>query len=195
MYSNIYITVVIILLHMLQINNNKYQILKLFFNNPVLEGMGFQLREISRKVKIAPPSVKNYLKELEKERLILVKKHRIHNYPVYYANRDCEDFRFLKKLDILFHIRKSGLLRFLDENLMPKVIVLFGSASKGEDTKESDIDLFLECKEAEVDLEKYEKQLKRKINIFFSDTFINLSPQLKNNVINGVVLKGYLKAF
>lgn len=176
-------------------DNNKYKVLKLFFYNPAPEGIGFQLREISRAVKISPLSVKNYLNELEKEKLILVKKHRIHNYPIYYANRDEEDFRFLKKLDIIYNIKKSGLLRFLDENLMPKVIVLFGSASKGEDIKESDIDLFLECKEARINLEKYEKQLKRKINIFFSDTFINLSPQLKNNIINGVVLKGYLKAF
>jgi len=75
------------------------------------------------------------------------------------------------------------------------VIVLFGSASKGEDIKDSDIDLFLQCKEKKLDMKKYEKELKRKVNIFFSDNFNKLSKELKNNIINGVILYGYLKVF
>lgn len=65
----------------------------------------------------------------------------------------------------------------------------------GEDLKESDIDLFLLCKEKKLDLSKYEKQLKRKVNLFFKDNFGDLSKELKNNILNGVILKGYLKVF
>ena len=41
----------------------------------------------------------------------------------------------------------------------------------------------------------FEKKLNRKINIFFSDNFNKLSKELRNNIINGIILKGYLKVF
>ena len=173
--------------------DNIYKVLELFFDDPLPEGIGFQLREISRKIKLAPKSVKLYLEELEKENLIIKKKHRIHKYPVYYANRDHNYFKFLKILNIIRRIKESGLLDYLDEKCMPDVIVLFGSASKGEDVKNSDIDLFLECKEKKVDLFKYEQTLKRKINLFFEENFDKLSEELKQNIINGDKLKGYLR--
>jgi len=175
--------------------DNRYKILRLFFEDPVPKGIGFQLREISRKCKIAPTSVKKYLNELEKEKLIVKKKHRIYNYPVYYANRDNEYFKFLKKIDTMQSIKEIGLLNYLENVCMPDAIVLFGSASKGEDIKDSDIDLFLLCKEKKLNLKKYEKELKRRINIFFESNFEKLSNELKNNIINGVILSGYLKVF
>jgi predicted nucleotidyltransferase len=175
--------------------DNRHKILKLFFEDPLPKGIGFQLREISRKAKLAPTSVKRYLNELEKEKLIIKKKHRIHNYPIYYANRENEYFMFLKKIDMIQSIKESGLLDYLKNICMPDAIILFGSASRGEDIKDSDIDLFLLCKEKKLDLEKYEKGLKRKINIFFESNFDKLSKELKNNIINGVILEGYLKVF
>lgn len=172
--------------------DNLSRVLELFFNDPMPSQIGFQLREISRKISLAPKSVKNYLKELEKQGLIIKKLHRIHNYPVYYANFDDEYFRYLKKLNTLRAIKESGLLDYLDEKCMPGSIILFGSASRGEDTKESDIDIFLQCSEKKLDLVKYEKKLNRKISLFFEKNSGNLSKELKKNIINGDRLKGYL---
>ena len=172
---------------------NIIKVLEVFFDNPLPEGIGFQLREISRKIKLAPKSVKLYLKELEKENLIIERKHRIHNYPVYYANRDNDYFKFLKRLNIIRRIKESGLLDYLDEKCMPEVIILFGSASRGEDVKDSDIDLFLQCKEKKMDLIKFEKELNRKVNVFFEENFDKLSKELKQNVINGYKLNGFLR--
>ena len=78
---------------------------------------------------------------------------------------------------------------------MPDVIILFGSASKGEDVEGSDVDLFLICKDKKLNLKKYEEKIRRSINIFFSNDFNKLSEELRHNIINGVVLKGYLKVF
>lgn len=176
-------------------NYNKWMVLKAFFDDPLPEGNGFQLREISRTVRIATPSVKRYLNELEKEELIIKFKHRVNNYPVYRANRDSEKFLFFKKIDTLISVNESGLLGYLQTKCMPDVIILFGSASRGEDLKHSDIDLFLLCEESEVDLFNYEKRLNRKINLLFSENFNILSKELKNNILNGTILKGYLKVF
>ncbi len=175
--------------------DNRHRILEIFFEDPLPKGIGFQLREISRKISLAPASVKRYLGELEKERLIVKEKHRIHGYPIYYANKDNENFIFLKKIDNIIRIEESGLLNYLLDSCMPDTIILFGSASKGEDLKDSDMDLFLLCKEKKLDLNQYEKKLNRRINLFFSEDFKKLSKELKNNVINGIILKGYLKVF
>ena len=175
--------------------DNSYKILRIFFDDPLPKGIGFQLREMSRKVSIAPTSVKRYLNEFEKEGLIIKMAHRIHNYPVYYANRDSEDFKFMKKLDTVMKIKEYGLVNYLDETCMPDTIVLFGSAAQGEDLKESDIDLFVISKGKKLDLDNFEKKINRKINIFFSEKFNKLSKELKNNIINGIILKGYLKVF
>lgn len=175
--------------------NNRKKILELFFDNPYPKGIGFQLREISRLINLAPKSVKIYLKELEEEKLILKKEHRIHKYPVYCANRNNDYFLFLKKSDNILKIKESGLLDFLSDFCQPDVIILFGSFSKGEDVKESDIDIFLLCREIKLDLRKFEKKLNRKIMPFFCKDFHKLSKELKNNIINGVILQGYLKVF
>lgn len=173
--------------------DNIYRVLGVFFDNPVPEGIGFQLREISRNISLSPKSVKLYLEDLEREKLIIKKKHRIHNYPVYYANRDNSYFRYLRKLNTMQRIKESGLLDYLDEKCMPDVIVLFGSASKGEDIRGSDIDLYLQCDEKKMDLRKYEKEFDRKISLFFEKNFNKLSKELKSNIINGDKLKGYLR--
>jgi predicted nucleotidyltransferase/predicted transcriptional regulator len=175
-------------------NYNKYRVLKVFFDDPLPQATGFQLRELSRKIKLAPKSVSIYLKKLEKEGLIKKEKHRAQDYSLYYANRDSK-FYLYKKLDLISSINEIGLLDYLYDQLMPECIILFGSASRGEDTKESDIDLFIQCNEKKLELSKFEKQLNRRMNIFYSETFNNLSGELKNNIINGVILKGYLKVF
>ncbi|MBI1978659.1 MAG: nucleotidyltransferase domain-containing protein [Candidatus Aenigmarchaeota archaeon] len=176
-------------------NYNKWSVLKVFFDDPLPKGGGFQLREISRKVKIAPNSVKRYLNELEKEGLIIKSKHRIHNYPIYLSNRDGEKFRFFKKIDMIILLEESGLLEYLQKKCMPDTIILFGSSSRGEDLKNSDIDLFLLCKERKLDLRMYEENLNRLISLHFNENFNSMSKELRNNILNGAILKGYIKVF
>ena len=172
--------------------DNAFKVLEVFFDDPVPSGIGFQLREISRKINLAPKSVKMYLEELERENLIVKKEHRIHKYPVYYANTENNYFKLLKRLNTIRSINESGLLDYLNEKCMPDVIILFGSASRGEDIKDSDIDIYLQCEEKKIGLSKYEKELKRNITLFFEKKFDKLSEELKKNIINGDKLRGYL---
>ncbi len=174
-------------------NYNKWKVLQVFFDHPLAEG-GWQLREISRKIRLAPPSIKNYLRELRKERLILQKKDRNGN-PRYYARRDDDLFKFYRKLDIVQRIKYTGLLQELQEKCLPTAIILFGSTARGEDTETSDVDIYLGSKKVEINLEKFEKELRRKVNLLFEDDFHKLSKELKNNILNGIILYGYVKVF
>jgi predicted nucleotidyltransferase len=175
--------------------DNRYKILEIFLDNPSSKE-GFQLREISRKVKISPLSVKRYLEELSfGSNNVVIKSKDKHNYPIYWPNRDSGYFKLIKRLDLLKKINESGLLDFIFDECSPKVIILFGSGSLGEDILSSDIDLFVQSDSKKLDIKKYESLIKRKINILFEKNFNKLSLELRNNIINGIILKGYLKVF
>ncbi len=169
---------------------SRYRILQEFFDFP---RKSFQMREISRGVKLAQTSVMNHLRALEKEGLI--RKERRNIYPSYTANREGNNFKLLKSQNIILRIHGCGLIGYLEEKMRPDSIVLFGSASRGEDTENSDIDIFIQARETKMDLKKYEHSLKREINIIFELKLNSLSKELKNNIINGRILYGYLKVF
>ncbi len=177
---------------MLHLKGNKKRILELFFESPL---KNFYLREISRKTSVAITSVKRYVKELIDEKMVVKVNKEI--YPAFKSNRESDDgtFRFYKKLNTIEKLQTSGLLDFLEDNCAPKCIILFGSASRGEDVERSDIDLFIQSYEKKLDLSKFEKKLEREINLLFENNFSKISKELKNNILNGVVLRGYLKVF
>ncbi len=171
-------------------NYNRYKVLKVFLDSPTQE---FGLREISRLIYVAPASVLNYLREFEEDNLI--RKLTSKNRPVYKAERENETFILYKKLSIVYELHNSGLIAYLWEQLAPKALILYGSQAKGEATEQSDIDIFVIGKEHKIELEKFEKMFGREIQLMFEKNFEKISKELKNNLINGVILKGYLRLF
>ena len=171
-------------------NYSRYRILQEFLKFP---RKNFQMRELSRIVKIAQPSVINHLKALVKENLVIKEKKGI--YPTFRANREDETFKIYKKMDLLLRLKQTGLLDSIQDSCMPNVIILFGSAAKGEDIEESDLDIFVQSPQKKLALEKYEKLLNRKTALFFEENFSKLSKELKNNILNGIILRGYIKIF
>lgn len=171
-----------------------WNIARIFFNEPTKQ---HYLMEISKKSKIAHTSVKQHIIKLKKSSIIkeFLDKKGSRNFPVYKADLDSKEYRKYKRIYNLISIEESGLTDFLNDKLMPKCIILFGSYFRGEDTEDSDIDLFVECKKKEIDLNRFKKYLSRKIEIHFNDNFNNYQKELKNNIINGIVLRGYLEAF
>ena len=171
------------------LQNNKTKIMRLFFDAP---SESFHIRQISRKTGIATTSVRKYIDALLKEGMITAKKGI---YISYKAERESDAFRFYKKIDTIERIHSSGLLDYIYNSCSPDSIILFGSSSRGEDNEESDMDLFIQAKEKKLNLEKFEKIFSRKITPFFEENFPRLSNELKNNILNGIVLKGYIKVF
>lgn len=170
--------------------SSKYRVLAVFFTDPYPQG-GFGLREISREASLAPASTKQYLQELQQEQLVRAVTNR-RGQPKYVASEN-KQFRFLKKQHTIRVLQEA--IPTLVDSTLPDCIILFGSAARGEDTRESDVDLYIQSRQQDISLFSYEKLLKRKISVLFSDSFNNLSQELKNNLVNGVVLYGYLEAF
>lgn len=167
---------------------NRYRVLKVFLDSPTME---FGLRELSRIVRLAPVSVLNYLKEFEETGII--KKFDKKNKPVYKADRENESFILYKKLSIWYELHNSGLIEYLWQNLAPKAIILYGSYAKGEATENSDIDIFIIGKKKEIDISRFENIFNREIHLLFDSEFKSIPNELKNNLSNGIVLKGYLR--
>jgi predicted nucleotidyltransferase len=140
-------------------------------------------------LKLGMPSVINHVKKLEKEGLIKKEKRGV--YKSYVSEKN-DLFRIYRRNDMLQRMHESGLVDFLAEKFMPNSIVLFGSCARGEDIETSDVDLLVVAKEKEINLKKFESLLKRKISLHFDENVSEIPKELLNNIVNGIVLFGYL---
>lgn len=168
--------------------------MEVFFVSPT---KSHYLTEISRMVGIAHTSVKKCLLRLVKLGLVEEKVERRggRKFPIYVARSEEKAFRRQKKVYNFYSILESGMVEYLEGKVTPKTIVLFGSYRRGEDVEGSDIDVFVECKEETVDLSRFEKKLCRKVELHFNEDFTTYSKELKNNIINGVVLSGFVEGY
>ncbi len=160
-----------------------FRTLEVFFTEPT--NLHF-IKEISRKIKIAPTSIKKNIQLLLKENLIIKKESK--PFDGYVANRNNQKFIFLKKVYNLFSLEE--IKDFVEKNISPKLFVVFGSYSLGEDIENSDIDLFMLSKTKKLDLKKFEKNLEREINLIILNDFKDLEKPLQHKVHNGILLCG-----
>ncbi len=167
---------------------------EIFFINPTKK---HYLMDISRSIRLAHTSVKKNLDKLVKIGLLIesVEQKGGRKFPLYLANLENKAFKRYKLIYNISSVLQSKLIEFIEEKLMPKSIVLFGSYQRGEDIEKSDIDLFVECKKEELDTSSFEKKLGRKIELHYNDNFNSFSKELKNNIINGIVLSGFLEGY
>lgn len=172
------------------LEDNKIKILRLFFEWPMER---LHLREIARRVGLSATGAMKILAALEKEGF-LKKEHGLitTNYQGNYEN---EKFKALKKSLNFYSLYSCGLVsKIADFYNAPEAIILFGSYAKGEDTKESDIDLAVVSTRKELpSLNAYELALKRKISLHVIKDIKNSEKEFVNTLANGVVLYGYLE--
>jgi len=141
------------------------------------------VREYARMQDISAPTASTLLKIYFDEGLL--KKNKDKGYLLFRANRES---KILKDLSQIY-----WYLKIINHFEDFKTIILFGSLSKLETHKDSDIDLFLSPKK-NVNIKEMEKILNRNIQLF-SDNSINeiKNRELKENIINGYILKGRIE--
>jgi len=169
---------------MLEIINN----LKPFFED-CYRRIG--VREYSKMAGISPPTASKLLSGFSREGLLESVKDR--NYIFYYANKNSRIFADLAR--IYWGIRLDKLVRIIIRKATNPSIILFGSLSKAEAGIDSDVDLCVIGKKVDINLKPFEKALKRKVQLFFFDSLKHVrNPDLANNLMNGYILEGRLKA-
>lgn len=155
----------------------------------IKSGEKLSQREIAKLINASPTAVSNAVKNLIKKNLIKLEKTKTINFISF--SRDEPKAIELKRVENIKNIYLSGLSDFLEEKFAGSTIILFGSYSKGEDTYKSDIDFaIIGRKEKNINLEKYEKILNRRINLNFYDSWKSIHTHLKNNILNGILFHG-----
>lgn len=170
------------------IDTKKRKLVQFFCFNPT---GSYTIRELARQTKISPTWVSKIVKELEKEQTVETKEDA--NSLKVKSKREVP-FARLKKIRNLDNLYSSGFVDKLIETYhKPEAIILFGSYSRGEDIENSDIDIAVLTDRKQIDesYAKYEKELKRKINLKVLNPK-NITKEFAVSLANGIVLYGYL---
>ena len=163
-------------------------ILRFLFVNA---GISFNARRIAKYLGVSATAVGKALPELEKRDLIMVQKDRESKRLSIELKRDNKGVVNLKRVENLRMLYESGILDFLSEKFPGATIVLFGSYSFGEDVPSSDVDIaIMGVKEKRINLEKFSKMLGRDIMLHFYSDLRGMDKNLKENILNGIILKG-----
>ena len=162
------------------------KVLAAFFENPSRD---FHLRELSRLIKLSMPTIISATDKLVKEKLIIKEKGKVITKVM--ANREHINFTRYKRIYNLEFLYNSNITSFLSEAYNnPKLIILFGSFSRGEDIEKSDIDIaVITNKKLNLNLTKYENIIKKTINVH-EVNLDKISKEFKANLLNGIVLEG-----
>lgn len=136
-------------------NRNLLELLRFFIRNPSNKISYTNLR---KKTKIAKATLTKHLSFLLKEEIIKVE--RIGLNKIYQLNKENYTVKHLKILDNLLQL--SDLIGLGKKYSIE--IYLYGSASRGEDIEESDIDLMLIGKIKKEDILAEIKKISLKIN-------------------------------
>ncbi len=178
-------------IYKLKLTNLQQKILKLLF---IKTGTSLNQRQIANFLEVSSPAVMKALPDLEKKALVKIKQDKETKRWSIELNRDDYKIMQLKRTNNLQLIYETGLADFLEKEFAGATIILFGSYSRGEDIINSDIDLaVIGRKDKILDLTKYEKELERRININFYDSFNIIHKNLKENLFNGIILAGGVK--
>ena len=164
-----------------QKNQIREKLTEAIFENPE---KSFTIREFASITKIPKSTIQRYVIALQKEHVMdKENKFIITNYT-----------KFKKASHLIDKLFASGIIDYLEAKLLPSVIIVFGSVRKGEYNKDSDIDIFIETTKGNIiDISKFEKKLKHKIQLFKESDINNLPKELFNNIVNGIKLSGYLR--
>jgi len=167
-------------------------ILKLFIENP---HNSYYLRESARLLKMDPMTVKRAFTLFVADEIVLKTEEK--NQILYKANIDSPAFRYLKISYNLSWLQKKGVPEFLKTHMNTVTsILLFGSYAKGENDRESDVDILTISLSKNTPVTELSKLLKRDVNLI-NFTPAQWSQQSKTNkafyldvILDGIVLYG-----
>lgn len=167
-----------------------FRVAELIFNYP---NKTFHIRELTRETKFSTTAVTKAIQELENYKIITIEKTLLTTN--IKADLESEAYRFYKLVFNLYRLERYNIIDNLNEMYRPESITLFGSFARGEDIENSDIDILIitQKKPESINLETWEKEFNRKINLHFLESIQKSTKEFKNTIANGIVLRGYLR--
>jgi len=148
------------------------------------------LRALARDLNKHPTTIRNAVKKLDN----IVQTTKDEKLIISFANT--EQAKLTKAHLIKLQLFDSGFITHINNVLFEPTIILFGSAQRGEMNKQSDIDLCIICEEKK-EVETGVFGIQREIQLFThtKKSFRKLSKELRNNILNGDILQGYVEVY
>jgi len=146
----------------MQVATKHLRVLEYFFDESYKE---VYLRELARRVRLSIFALKNAVDDLVEEGILVERREG----RLRYLRANMENL-FFKRLKIAFSVKKlmdSGIVSYFKESFPAlSSVVLFGSMSKGEDDRKSDVDILVMGQKLErIDVSDFEGKLGRKIEL------------------------------
>ena len=161
--------------------------LKFLFFNESLRRWHFE--DIVNVSELSRGRVNYFLKQMLSARLIIRTKPK-GRMPYYTANRESPKFRAEKRLYGLMLLEKSGLFGHITADSGIKTAIIFGSFSRGDWNRSSDIDLFIYGNDRNFNKAEFERKMKRKIQLFSFKDAGKMKKQLDANLLPNIA-KGF----
>src|SRR3989338_1461431 len=165
--------------------------LELFLNEP---SKHWHFEELLNTAKISRPQAVLWLKEFLKKNLILKMKPK-KKMPYYVANVNHSSYRIKKRVFALTQLEKTGFLNHLAQLPKAKAVILFGSLSRWDWHKDSDVDIFIYGDAEGFDYGFYRRTLHREIQLLEckdAQELNHLSKGLLRNIFEGYRIRGFL---
>jgi len=166
-------------------------VLDLFFNESTKH---WHFEEILNTVKISRPQAANWLRKFIKEGIVKRIKPQ-GKMPYYVGNYESSAYQSRKRLFALNELEKQGFLSHLASLPKAQTVILFGSMSRWDWNKESDIDLFVYGDPEGFDKGSFRAKLGREIETFVckdNEELQRFKPALLRNIVEGYLIKGTL---
>jgi len=173
-----------------QMLSKENDLLRLFFNSP----KHWRFEEIRKQVDITKPQLSRWLKVFQKEGIIKRVKEKA-KMPYYTHDFHNPRFDIRKKLYAAGMFAQSGLLAHLASLPDAKAVVLFGSFSRSDWYRDSDIDLFIYGSDDGFLQGKYEMKLHRDIQVHLARNQKELKRMdtMLPYILSGNFIKGSMK--
>ncbi|PIN88754.1 hypothetical protein COU61_03600 [Candidatus Pacearchaeota archaeon CG10_big_fil_rev_8_21_14_0_10_35_13] len=177
------------------LGKKKKELMEYFYDDPIRE---YHIRELAKITDKSPTTISKMLKILVNKGILLQEEKL--NHILFRANTDNKHYKISKLAYNLQRLEDSGVISYLENYYeTPEAIVLFGSWSRADDVKESDIDILVVSAEKKLaELKAYEKKLSREVQLFVHTKnemkkLVKTNKELLNSWANGIVLRGFLE--
>ena len=167
------------------------RVLELFFNEPTKH---WHFEEILNIADISRPQAAGWLQKFIREGLVKRIKPK-GKMPYYVGNYESSIYQARKRLFVLNEFEKEGFLSHLSGLPKAQAVILFGSMSRWDWNRESDIDLFVYGGADGFDKGVFRAKLGREIELFVckdKEELQKFKPALLRNIVEGYLIKGAL---
>jgi len=163
--------------------------MEIFFDYPSKQ---WHFNELKKKAKLADSKLSKWLKRFMNKNLIKRIKEK-GKMPYYLANYEAPQYQNTKRIFAMNMLNDAGFLNHL--STLNGTVILFGSITRWDWHKDSDIDLFIYGDSDDLEIGKFQSKLNREIQIFTcknKDQLKKMNNELISSIIKGDLIKGDL---